>query len=469
MNDQPNDQSNEQPSGLPSGQPTSPPEFDPSAPHHARPKLRRVRGFPVPVKTKDGKEQTLLGLADAQQISSKMIATLPAVQAVLPQLDGTRTIDEIVQAVGQGLTADFLEKLVAQLDDAALIEGPTFEALAEEMRREFDSSPHLPPGSTAQFAEALVAQKLGQDTTDDQKREQAPQELRAALDAWIDQALADADDPAFERLPAAVIAPHIDYPRGWINYASVWGRMRTTERPDRVLILGTNHFGQATGVCGCDKGYQTPLGVSPIADDLLDALTGELGDDHAAVLMEHRFDHEREHSIELQIPWIQHCLGDADTGEHVPVLGVLVHDPTVNEGDSYDGTGLAYQPFVEAMERALARLGGTTLIVSSADLSHVGPAFGDEQPMTNHENAEAERQRIQQHDRDMLELVATNKPDDLVASMSWQQNPTRWCSVGNMTAAMRLAKPDTIRILNYAGAADEQGTALVTHAALAMS
>jgi len=445
------------------------PAFDPAAPHQVRPKLRRVRGFPVPVKTQDGQEQTLLGLADAQQISSKMIATAPAVQTVLPQLDGTKTIDEIVQAVGRGLTADFLQKLVAQLDDAALIEGPTFEALAAEMQRKFDSAPHLPPGSTAQFADALVAQKIGQEATDEQKNELGPQEVRAAFDAWIDHALAEADDPAFETLPSAVIAPHIDYPRGWINYAQVWGRMRTTERPDRILIMGTNHFGRATGVCACDKGYETPLGISPVAGDLLEALRRELGEGDAAKLMEHRFDHENEHSIELQIPWIQHCLGEADGGEHVPVLGVLVHDPTVSDGESYDGAGLGYQPFVEAMARALERVGGTTLIVSSADLSHVGPAFGDQQPLANHDNAEAERQRVSQHDRDMLELVGANKPDDLIASMSWQQNPTRWCSIGNMTAAMRLARPETIRMLNYAAAADQQGTAMVTHAAVSMS
>lgn len=445
------------------------PAFDPAASHQVRPKLRRVRGFPVPVKTQDGQEQTLLGLADAQQISSKMIATAPAVQTVLPQLDGTKTIDEIVQAVGRGLTADFLQKLVAQLDDAALIEGPTFEALAAEMQQKFDSAPHLPPGSTAQFADALVTKKIGQEATDEQKSELGPQEVRAAFDAWIDHALAEADDPAFEALPSAVIAPHIDYPRGWINYAQVWGRMRTTERPDRILIMGTNHFGRATGVCACDKGYETPLGISPVAGDLLEALHGELGEDDAAKLMEHRFDHENEHSIELQIPWIQHCLGEADGGEHVPVLGVLVHDPTVSDGESYDGAGLGYQPFVEAMARALERVGGTTLIVSSADLSHVGPAFGDQQPLANHDNAEAERQRVSQHDRDMLELVGANKPDDLIASMSWQQNPTRWCSIGNMTAAMRLARPETIRMLNYAAAADQQGTAMVTHAAVSMS
>src|SRR5690606_2106930 len=121
-------------------------------------------------------------------------------------------------------------------------------------------------------------------------------------------------------LPRAVIAPHIDYPRGWLNYATVWGRLRIVDRPDRVVILGTNHFGMGTGVTACDKGFSTPLGACPADHRLLDALRDRLGADGAERLLANRYDHEREHSIELQIPWVQHCLGMDDAGNFVPVL-----------------------------------------------------------------------------------------------------------------------------------------------------
>src|SRR5262249_15457738 len=177
------------------------------------------------------------------------------------------------------------------------------------------------------------------------------------------------------------VAPHIDYPRGWLNYAAVWGRLRVADRPDRVVILGTNHFGESTGVCGCDKGYESPLGVSEVDTQLLESLKNALGADNAAKLLANRYDHEREHSVELQIPWIQHCLGADDSGAFCRVLGVLVHDPTVNNGESYDGKGLALPVFIDALKNALALVGGRTLIVASADLSHVGPAFGDPQSL----------------------------------------------------------------------------------------
>jgi hypothetical protein len=69
----------------------------------------------------------------------------------------------------------------------------------------------------------------------------------------------------------------------------------------------------------------------------------------------------------------------------------------------------------------------------------------------------------------MLQLVASNKPAELVASMAWQQNPTRWCSVGNIVATLMAAQPQKIDLLNYMAALDEQGMTLVSSASMLMS
>lgn len=437
-----------------------PPKFDPAATHQQKPRLRPVRGFPA----RHG-DQTLLGIADARQISDKMVLTSPAVQGILPLMNGERTIDEIITQVGRGLTRQIMESLVAQLDDAALLFGPKFDALLAATRAEFDSTPILPPASTAAFAEALLGQKLGRAPTDAERNEQAPTKLRETMDQWIAEALKNAETPSFDELPRAIMAPHIDYPRGWVNYAAVWGRMRVVDRPERVVILGTNHFGHATGVAACDKGYQTPLGSSPVDEQMAAFLRSKLGDR----LFEHRYDHEREHSIELQVAWVQHCLGPADKGDHCKVFGVLVHDPAVNNGDSYDGAGVALIPFVEALRSAIQELPGKTLVISSADLSHVGPMFGDQQALAGEEGPPVEfRNKVLSHDREMLELVRQNKPDELVASMAWQQNPTRWCSTGNIVAALLATRPAQVDILNYAAAMDQQGMGLVSSAAAVM-
>ncbi|QKK07269.1 MAG: AmmeMemoRadiSam system protein B [Planctomycetota bacterium] len=450
--------------------PGNPPQatFDAAAAHMQQPKLRQVRGFPVPVKGPDGQQATLLGLADARQISDKPpVVVAPAVKDLLPLMNGEHSLDQIVEKIGRGLTREQAEPLIAQLDAAGLLEGPTFDAMLQRMREEFDGSSILPPGSTAAMADALVQASLGQEVqaTEEQKLELGPQKLAEAFDQWIDEALKDAKDPSFDALPKAVVAPHVDYPRGWMNYAGIWGRMRVVDRPDRVIILGTNHFGTGTGVVGCDKGFSTPLGESPADEAVVEGLRQKLGES----LYTHRYDHEREHSIELQVAWIQHCLGTGPDGSHCKVYGALIHDPTVNNGESYDGNGVSLSAFVEAVRQVIDELPGKTLVVSSADLSHVGPMFGDKQPLISEdEQSEQFRNSVAKTDQDLLGMVAQNKPDELIGAMAWQGNPTRWCSVGNMVAAIQITQPDEIALLNYAGAMDPQGMGLVTHASMVM-
>lgn len=456
----------------PSGGPAAP-KFNPSASHMQKPRLRPVRGFPLEVQG-----QQMLGLADARQISDKMAMLPPAAQFILPLMDGTRGLDEITGQVGRGLTRGVLEHIVAQLDDAGLIEGPTFDEMRAKMRSEFDAQPVLPPSSTAQFADALADAAVNEGleeggtprpATQEERDQLGPVRLRMIMDQWIAAALKDAPKPSFDALPRAVVAPHLDYQRGWINYAATWGRLRVVDRPDRVVILGTNHFGESTGVCGCDKGYQTPLGTCEVDTDLVRELTARLGPEGATRLFQNRFDHEREHSIELQIPWVQHCLGADEQGRFPKVFGALIHDPTVKDGESYDGNGLALNAFVDALRATIAALPGRTLVVASADLSHAGQAFGDQVVLVGDapEAAQA-REKIFNHDRQMLQMVLQNKPQELVAAMAWQQNPTRWCSIGNIVATMMVTQPSTIEWLNYSAAMDEQGMTLVSSASLAM-
>ncbi|MFG0273425.1 MAG: AmmeMemoRadiSam system protein B, partial [Phycisphaerales bacterium] len=368
----------QQPSGQPSGEA---PKFDPNAPHQQKPRLRPVRGFPV-----QHQGQTAMGLADAQQISQKVVFTMPAAQVILPHMTGEKTLDDIVSTIGQGLTRQMLEQFVAQLDDAGLIEGPKFDKILAEVRAEYDSLGHLPPAMTAVVADMLVKQKAQEagatvEPSREEMDEKGPDLLREQLDAWMNETLKEAEEPSFDALPRAVVTPHIDYFRGWPNYAHIYGRMRVVDRPDRVIILGTNHFGRATGVTGCDKGFETPLGLSPLDEEFVALLKRNLGDENTERLFEHRFDHEREHSIECQVPWLQHVFGN-DGGEFPKVFGVMVHDPTHTGGESYDGAGLGLQPFVEALRGAIESSPGRTLVVCSADLSHVGAQFGDQIQLT---------------------------------------------------------------------------------------
>ncbi len=439
--------------------PPSQPTFNPEAEHQNKPKIRPLRGFAA----KNG-DQQLLGLADARNISTKVVLAVPQFQVVLPHLRGEKTIDEVVAEVGHGLTREVLEPFVAQLDDAGLLEGPTFDAILKEVREQFDESDTLPPATTADVADALVAQAVGEGVTDEQKAEMGPEKLREAFDQWIAKALEPVEDPSFNALPKAIIAPHLDYWRGWLNYAHVYGRMRVVDKPDRVVILGTNHFGMGTGVTACDKGFESPLGTCAYDKDFAELVGGALSDDDREKLFANRYDHEREHSIELHIPWICHVFGGSEgEGPFPKVFAALVHDPLANNGESYDGEGLAIDPFVDALKKALSAADGTTLVIASADLSHVGPQFGDQvQLLGDDDQTKQFRIGVINHDRELVKMLEEAKTDELVTSMAWQQNKTRWCSVGNLVATLRAVEADKVDLLNYAAAVDQQGSAMVS-------
>jgi AmmeMemoRadiSam system protein B len=438
--------------------------FDGDLPHHNIPRLRAVRGFPV-----QKGDQVAIGLADAQQISQRVVFAAPAVQVLLEHLDGKNDIDTIVDLVGRGLTREMLEQFVAQLDSAGLLFGPTFDGILAKMREEFDSQPNLPPASTAMIADMFAREDLGGEATAEEVEAHGPEALRSRIEGWINGALEDVDDPSFDALPAAVVAPHLDYQRGWRNYGHVYGRMRVTERPDRIIILGTNHFGRSTGVCGCDKGFESPFGLCELDREFVDALTGAMGEDVSQCLFAERFDHEREHSIELHIPWIQHVFGPDESGSYPKIFGALVHDPSVNNGESYDGAGVDLLPFVDALRTAIDSSDGRTLVVCSADLSHVGPQFGDQVRFDGEDpNADAIAEKVDKHDTEMLALFGDGKAEELVASMAWQQNPTRWCSIGAMTATLKAVSPATVKQLHYYPAVDDGGTAMVSSVACAI-
>ncbi|MFT5424743.1 MAG: AmmeMemoRadiSam system protein B [Phycisphaerales bacterium] len=442
------------------GESGSAPAFTGEA-HQNHPKLRPVRVVGMPMQTPDGEKSVMLGISDARQISPKMVGAHPAFQGVLGLMDGEHTLDAIVAEIGRGLESGMLEQFVAQLDDAGLIEGPVFDAMLEEVREAFDKSGTLPPGSTAQMADMLVMQEFGEETTEDQKKEHGGAKLAEALSKWIEEIKAQEGFRPLENLPAGIVGPHLDYARGWINYASVYAALEGLEAPDRVILLGTNHFGVSTGVCGCDKGYETPLGFVKLDTEFMAALTESLGTEGTERLFAERYDHENEHSIELHLPWIQHLFGT-----DVPVFGALIHDPAANNGESLDGNGLAMDPFIDAVKAAISRLGGRTLVVSSADLSHMGPSFGDQVNLVEEEGQGAEtRNNTVNHDREMIKHLEEGRPEDLIGAMAWQQNPTRWCSVGNLVAGMRICEADRLSVLRYNAALDSQGQAMVSSVA----
>ncbi len=95
----------------------------------------------------------------------------------------------------------------------------------------------------------------------------------------------------------AIIVPHAGYIYSGKVAGSVYSRV---EIPDNIILIGPNHTGMgAPASIMCEGTWETPLGDMEIneelANQLLDASTN-LTEDEAA--------HQREHSLEVQLPFI---------------------------------------------------------------------------------------------------------------------------------------------------------------------
>jgi AmmeMemoRadiSam system protein B len=165
-----------------------------------------------------------------------------------------------------------------------------------------------------------------------------PSELRATVEALISGAPAG---PA----PKAVIVPHAGYVYSAPVAASAYARVLAGRGGfRRVVLLGPAHRVPLAGVAapGTDA-FATPLGPVPVDVEARDALV-------SAGLAEVRDDvHAREHSLEVQLPFLQVALGD------VPVLPLAVG-------------GAGPERVAGVLDEVWG--GDETLVVVSTDLSH---------------------------------------------------------------------------------------------------
>lgn len=399
--------------------------------HIARPALRRIHPVPMQreVADQNGTKQQMLflGLQDPCMLTGQMMVIPPQAFQVLQFFNGERSLDEIAATLKIGDPANLVE-LAKKLDEFGLLWGPTCEALERKKREELVATGAFP---------AMATRALGED----------PVKIRTQLEQWLDAA----EDAGIDEPVVGLVTCHLDYQRGHPIYAASYRTVAKGPKPDRVVVLGSNHFGLGDGVTVSDLGFESPLGRMPVDEAVVRRLRAASGER----LFKDVLDHLPEHSIQLQIPWIQHLYGS------LPIVAALVPDP--NTGMiADDGARMGVDEFVEVLGAALAAEGGRTLFIASADLSHAGPAFGEPSAVNDQRKRDVDKV-----DRDMLKAYVSD-PAALVARMREAGNPTRWSGVGPMTVAARLARPRSIELIDLRQHADEQGNALVSMASIAL-
>jgi len=120
-----------------------------------------------------------------------------------------------------------------------------------------------------------------------------------------------------ENLPLGIIAPHAGY--SYSGACAAWGYKALGDAPiaDTYIIIAPAHKHARTGIT--QQTFVTPLGIVRVDQDMARRLLekGTLKEDDPL--------HEEEHSIEVQIPFLQYI--HQDVIERVKILPILIsHD-----------------------------------------------------------------------------------------------------------------------------------------------
>src|ERR1051326_7496753 len=203
-------------------------------------------------------------LRDPTQLAAGMLVLGLPEFALISMLDGTLRRTEIpleyARRFGQHVLLRDLDRVLEQLDGASFLDGRGFEAFYARRLEEYREAPCRPLRDAGGFG-ALPGGLPG-----------ALDEALAEADATHDEGAPDAPGaggrerggPVRERNSGrlvGLVTPHLDYPRGRPCYGASYARVRTEERPRRVGVLGTNHFGRSRSVVATGKDFATPWGV----------------------------------------------------------------------------------------------------------------------------------------------------------------------------------------------------------------
>ncbi|RMF89482.1 MAG: AmmeMemoRadiSam system protein B, partial [Methanobacteriota archaeon] len=104
-----------------------------------------------------------------------------------------------------------------------------------------------------------------------------------------------------ERDIVACISPHAGYMYSGPPAAHVYHALSGQEPPSRVVILGPNHTGIGGVLSTSIEDWATPLGVARVDREAVAALNIPV-DEYA---------HRYEHSLEVQLPFLQYIYGDS--------------------------------------------------------------------------------------------------------------------------------------------------------------
>lgn len=152
----------------------------------------------------------------------------------------------------------------------------------------------------------------------------------------------------------AVISPHAGYIYSGMAAAWVYKALAETSLPDLFILIGPNHRTNDTGISA--ETFETPLGMVRPDQEFAKALVAK------GNIKINESIHAQEHSLEVQLPFLQFALGNR--AEKIKIVPLLVSDDAELDKIAKD------------LKETISELKKKVTFIVSSDFTHYGPSYG---------------------------------------------------------------------------------------------
>lgn len=394
-----------------------------------------------PIKEKD--EQYVL-LWDPTGLSQDKLVLPLHYFYVVQRFDGEHSLEQIgadyLKRFGEFFMPDRLQRLVTDLDAKLFLEGERVEAAKREAQAAYRQATVRPAKYAGKSYEADGAK------------------LKAEIEGCFTSKEGPDVKPSEHRSQKikGLVAPHYEIKQAGPIYAWAYKELQEAEAPDLFVILGTSTAGLSRPYAVTDKTFETPLGLVPADRDVLDRFR-RLGGEP---FFEEDLGHRHEHTIEFQLPFLQHVVGGKKPVTIVPVLCSFPASVLADPGAG-DWTG-QIETFLGALRKALAETGRDYCLIASAELAHIGMRYGDPAPPTDFSF-----HRCMQTDLEMLKPVEECDAEAFARFIQKEGDQRRITGFAAIYTLLKLLQAEKGQVLRYDRGITDQYNSTVTYASMA--
>jgi len=405
------------------------------------PKLRQINALPVKVSGKN-----LICLQDPFKYSKKALFIPEPAFFIISLFDGHHSIRDIqteyMRRYGELLYSEHIEKMIKELDSHLFLDNKRFEDFKIGLEDEFKQT------------KIRKAHNVGFAYNQD------PKKLKEEIENYLNssQKSSKSFDISEEKQIKGMIAPHIDYRRGGQCYGTLYREINDRIDAELFLIFGTAHLPTKTLFILTRKSFETPLGIMETDCDFID----KLEKNYSGNLYEDEFVHKTEHSIEFQVVFLQHLFNQKKKIKMVPILiGSFLQRELRNGNPS---SLKEFSDFIEAIKSTIFQNNKKEFTIAAADLSHVGPQFGDPYPVTP-----LILQELKSEDLRMLNYLKDIKLDEFSKDIYKNNEKRHICGYSCIYTMLSTIDATEGHLLQYEQTTDPNTHSTVTFAAMLFS